>query len=151
MRAARRKGQGMADLKDLTQRFYKEVFENGNLDAVDDLVAKDHVEHEPPPPGVDMKPGSEGVKQVAKVYIDAFRPMNVQVNDLYQDGDTVIARVTYTGTHSGTLSGIPATGKQATVEGIDIMRFKGDKMSEHWGQFDAVGMLTQLGVIPPMG
>ena len=140
----------MADQKDVVLRFFKEVFENGNLNAIDDLVVKDAIEHEPPPPGVQMKPGREGVKQLCKAYVDAFRPMTVNVHEIYQDGDTVITRTTYTGTHSGTFAGIPATGKTFSVEGIDIIRVEGDRTAEHWGQFDAVGMLTQLGVIPPM-
>ena len=140
----------MADLKDLARRFYKEVFENRNLDAIDDLVAPNAVDHEQPPPGLDLKPGREGVKQLCKVYTDAFKPLTVQVHEQYQDGDTAIARVTFGGTHTGEFAGIPATGKHFEADGIDIIRFEGDKMAEHWGQFDAVGMLTQLGVIPPM-
>ena len=77
--------------------------------------------------------------------------MSVQVLDQYEDGDTIVTRATFSGTHSGTFAGIPATGKTFSVEGIDIIRFEGEKMAEHWGQFDVVGMLTQLGVIPPMG
>jgi len=140
----------MKDHKDLARRFFKEVFDNGNLDAIDDLLVKDAVDHEKPPPGLTMKPGREGVKQLCKVYVDAFKPMTTQIHDIYQDGDTVITRTTYTGTHSGTFVGIPATGKSFSVEGIDILRCEGDKLAEHWGEFDAVGMLTQLGVIPEM-
>jgi steroid delta-isomerase-like uncharacterized protein len=140
----------MADHKDVVQRFYKEVFENGNVDALDELVTENTVEHEPPPPGVAQKPGREGVKETCRAYIQAFRPLSVQVQHLYEDGDTVIAHVTYSGTHSGQFGPLPATGKSASVEGIDIMRFEGDQIAEHWGQFDGVGMLTQLGVIPPM-
>jgi predicted SnoaL-like aldol condensation-catalyzing enzyme len=141
----------MADLKDLSRRFYKEVFENHNLDAIDELVTQDAIEHDTPPPGVEMKPGREGVKALCKAYLDGFKPISVQVNDQYQDGDTVISRITYTATNSGQFAGIPATDKQVTVDSIDIVRFSGDKAAEHWSQFDALGMLTQLGVVPAMG
>ncbi|MGZ4210016.1 MAG: ester cyclase [Actinomycetota bacterium] len=141
----------MADLKDLNRRFYKEVFENRNVDAIDELLAENAVEHEQPPPGVEMKPGREGVKEFIKAYLEAFGPFSVQIHEMYQDGDTVITRATFTATHKGTFGGIPATGKTASVQGIDIVRFEGDRMAEHWGQLDVVGMLTQLGVIPPMG
>ena len=140
----------MADLKDLTLRFYKEVLENGNVAAVDDFVAVNAIEHEQPPPGVTREPGREGVKQLIKAYTDGFTSMSVQVHAQYRDGDTVISRVTFGGTHTGTFGGIPATGKHISAEGIDIIRFEGERMAEHWGQFDAVGMLTQLGVMPPM-
>lgn len=140
----------MADLKDLTVRFYKEVLGNGNIAAIDDLLTENVVEHEQPPPGLTLKPGRAGVKELAKTYVDAFGPIAVQVHAQYQDGDTVVARVTFTGTHIGTFAGIPATNNQLSVEGIDIFRCEGDRIAEHWGQFDAVGMLVQLGALPPM-
>src|SRR2546422_4401470 len=101
----------MEDLKDQARRFYKEVFENRNLDAVDELVVENAIEHETPPPGVDLKPGREGVKQICGAYLDGFNPAAATVHAVYQDGDTVIARVTYSGTHTGTFAGVPATGK----------------------------------------
>ena len=107
--------------------------------------------HEQPPPGVTLKPGREGVKQLIEIYLEAFKPMTVQVHDQYQDGDTVVSRVSFTGTQVGDFAGLPATGKSFQVEAIDILRFEGDRMAEHWGQFDVVGMLTQLGALPPMG
>jgi len=140
----------MSDHKDVILRFYKEVFENGNVDAVDELVTENAVEHQTPPPGFQRKPGREGIKDECRLYIEAFRPMSVEVHEQYQDGDTVITRSTFTGTHSGQFGQLPATGKSAAVEVIDITRFEGDKAAEHWGLIDAVGMLTQLGVIPPM-
>jgi len=140
----------MSDRKDLVQRFYKEVFENGNVDAVDDLVTENAVEHQAPPPGFVRKPGREGIKDECRVYIEAFKPMSVQVHEQYEDGDTVITRATFTGTHSGQFGPLPATGKTAAVEAIDITRYEGDKAAEHWGLIDAVAMLTALGVIPPM-
>src|ERR1043165_7795111 len=100
-RPARGEGRGMTDHKDLARRFFKEVFDNGNLDAIDDLLVKDAVDHEKPPPGLTMKPGRGGVTQLCKAYVDAFKPMTTQIHDIYQDGDTVITRTTYTGTHSG--------------------------------------------------
>ena len=141
----------MADHKDLVQRFYKEVFENGNVDAIDDLLIEDAIEHEKPPPGMTLKPGREGVKDICRVYVQAFRPMSVQVHEQYEDGDTVITRATFTGTHSGQFGPVPATGNTAGIEGIDIIRFEGDRIAEHWGQVDGLGMLTAVGVIPPMG
>ena len=141
----------MADLKDLNRRFYRDVFEKRNVDAIDDLLTEDVIEHEQPPPGVDMKPGREGVKQLCAAYLDGFNPLTVEVHEQYQDGDTVISRLTFHGTHSGTFAGMPATGKTISPDAIDIIRFEGDRMAEHWGQFDAVAMLTQLGAIPPMG
>lgn len=140
----------MADLKDVNNRFYKEVFENRNLDAIDELVAEDMIEHEQPPPGMTLKRGRAGVKQMCEFYLDAFSPMSVEVHEQYQDGSTVVTHGTVHGTHKGTFAGIPPTGKSFTADVIDIIRFDGDRMAEHWGQTDSLGMLTQLGIIPPM-
>jgi steroid delta-isomerase-like uncharacterized protein len=140
----------MSDRKDLVQRFYKEVFENGNVDAIDELVTENAVEHQDAPPGFQRKPGREGIKDECRLYIEAFRPMSVEVHEQYEDGDTVITRATFTGTHSGQFGPLPATGKTATVAAIDITRYEGDKAAEHWGMIDSVGLLTQLGVLPPM-
>jgi predicted ester cyclase len=140
----------MADLKDLNQRFNKEVFENGNLAAIDDLVAENVVEHQAPPPGFDVKPGREGVKQLIKLYLDAFSDWSVETHDLIQEGDKVVAHLTYTATHTGDFMGIPATKNRVPVEAIDITRYEGDKVAEHWGLIDSVAMLTGLGVMPKM-
>jgi steroid delta-isomerase-like uncharacterized protein len=138
------------DLKDVVLRFYKEVFDNRNLGAIDELVTEDAVEHEKPPPGFVLKPGREGIKELVATYLDAFSPMSVQVHAQYVDGDTVVSRVTFNGKHTGEFAGIPATGNDLSIEGIDIIRCEGGRFAEHWGLFDGVTMLAQLGVLPPM-
>jgi len=67
------------------------------------------------------------------------------------EGDKVVVRSTFRGTHKGDLMGIPPTGKQVTMPLILIYRIADDKIVEHWMQADALGLLQQLGVIPPMG
>jgi len=140
----------MADLKDQMRRFNKEVFENGNLAAIDDLLTEDFIEHQAPPPGVEMKPGREGVKEFLKPYFAAFTDWSTNIDQLIQEGDTVVGHGHYTATHSGDFMGIPATNKRITVEGIDIVRFEGDRAAEHWGLLDSVSMLGQMGALPPM-
>src|SRR5258708_34341338 len=101
----------MTDQKDVMRRFYKEVFENRDVDAIDNLLIENAIEHEQAPPGVTLRPGREGVKQLCKVYLDAFTPLTVTVHEQYQDGDTTISRVTFAGTTVGALAGMPASGK----------------------------------------
>lgn len=140
----------MSDLQDMCQRFYKEVFDNRDLSAVDEFLAEGVIEHETPPPGVTLQPGREGVKQLIGLYLGAFKPLTVEVHAQYRDGDTVINRVTFHGAHTGEFVGLPATGNKVVLDGIDIIRFEGNRMAEHWGHFDTAAMLMQLGVIPPM-
>ena len=140
----------MADLKDQARRFNKEVFENRNIDALDDFLTENVIEHQAPPPGVEVKPGREGVKALLKVYLEAFTDFSVEVLDQVQEGDKVVTRAIYTATHSGTFVGIPATNNRFPVEAIDISRYEGDKVAEHWGLLDTAALLGGLGVLPPM-
>jgi predicted ester cyclase len=78
----------------------------------------------------------------------AFPDLHVKNEDVIVEGDKVVARWTARGTHNGMLMNILPTGRQATLKGIDILRIEGGKIVERWGEFDALGMLHQLGVIP---
>jgi len=73
------------------------------------------------------------------------------VEDQIAEGDKVMTRWTYRGTHKGDLMGIAPTDKQVTVTGICIDRIVGGKIVEEWGEMDNLGMMQQLGVVPPMG
>jgi len=64
------------------------------------------------------------------------------------EGDKVVARYTFHGTIKGDFMGIPAAGKSTTLTAIDILRFEGDKIAEHWGEADMLSMMQQLGAIP---
>mgnify|MGYP000606479671 FL=1 len=72
------------------------------------------------------------------------------VGDVVDGGDAVVGRVRFTGAHEGELMGMPATGRPVDVAVIDIMRFGDDGLvHEHWGLFDAMGMMRQLGAVGP--
>lgn len=128
--------------------YFEEVWNKGNLDAVDEVVAANLVDHNVPP---GLPPGSEGYKVFVGLFRTAFPDMNITVEDLLADGDKVIARFTSRGTHQGDLMGIPPTGKSITVTGISIDRFEGEKYVESWMEFDQLSMMQQLGVIPAAG
>ncbi len=132
----------------LVQRFYAEIWNKGNLDAVADLLAGDFVDHAAPP---GFPSGQEGAKQVFMIYRTAFPDFRLSVEDIIAEGDKVVARWRTHGTHQGELMGIPPTGKQVTVTGIDLFRVAGDKIAEHWAEFDMLGLMQQLGVIPAPG
>ena len=133
--------------KALNRRFYEACNDN-NLDAFDELMAADAVDHDLPP---GLPPGRDGVKAFLGMFLSAFPDLTFTIEDQIAEGDRVVTRWTATGTHNGELMGIPATGKQVTVTGLDINRFSGGKSVEHWGQFDQMGMMQQLGVIPMPG
>jgi steroid delta-isomerase-like uncharacterized protein len=129
-------------------RIYEEIFGQGNLVAVDELIAADVVEHEEFP---GMVPGREGFKQLVAGLRAAFPDLQLVEHDMIAEGDKVAARFVMRGTHRGPFMGVGATGKQVTVTGTEIVRFAGGKAVEHWGTTDALGLMQQLGALPPMG
>jgi predicted SnoaL-like aldol condensation-catalyzing enzyme len=110
--------------KALIRRFYEEI-SKGNLAVVDELVAADLVEHSPFVPG--QAPGRQGTSELFTMIHAAFPDLRITAEFM----------------------GIAPTGKQITVGVIEIARIAGGKMAEHWNVVDNLGMMQQLGVIPP--
>ena len=134
------------DNKALVRRFYEEVFNQRNLALVDHLFTTNHVFHNPPT----TLHGTEEFKQLLSVYITAFPDARFTVEEEIAEGEMVASRYTFRGTHQGELMGISPTGKQVTVTGMIINRIVNGKSEEGWLNFDALGMLQQLGVVPSM-
>ena len=133
--------------KTLARRFFEEVFGNGKLNVLDEIIAKDHVNSGPGSiPG--LPDGPEGAKQLVMVYRNAFPDVHFTIDEQLAEGDKVMTRWTGKGTHKGELVGIPATGKSSTVTGIAVDRIVNGKIAESWGIFDQFGMMQQLGVLP---
>ncbi len=129
-----------------TLRRCYELINAGNVDGFGDLLADDFVEHEETP---GLAPTKDGVKAFFRIYIAAFPDLRLDPEDVLASGDKVVARVRATGTHQGEFMGMPATGKGIDVQLIDIMRIGDDGLvREHWGVFDALAMMQQLGVVP---
>jgi steroid delta-isomerase-like uncharacterized protein len=118
----------------------------GDVDGFGDLLADDFVEHEALP---GLEPTKEGVKAFFRMYRAAFPDMRMEAQDVLVSGDKVVARARATGTHQGEFMGMPATGRNVDAQLIDILRFADDGLAhEHWGVFDQLAMMQQLGAIP---
>jgi steroid delta-isomerase-like uncharacterized protein len=134
----------------LAHRFHMDIFQQGNLAVADEIVAPDFVLHSPGLPP-QMQRGAEGVKQFAAAIRNAFPDdLRITHEDTIRAGDKVVIRWRSTGTHNGVFMGIPPTGKPTTVTGIDIFRVAGGKLVELWQNWDQLGMLQQIGVVPQM-
>jgi len=131
------------DNKNLSKKLFEEVWNKGNLDVVDDLIALDYVIHM----GNKDLVGIDNYKNFVKIYRNAFPDIYYTVNDLIAEDDKVVERWSAQGTHKGELLGIPPTNKKLKVTGIDIVRIKEGKMVERWAEYDFKGMMEQLGVI----
>ena len=132
--------------KMLARHLFEEVWNSKNLAEMDELVAPNFVFHN----SVQTLYGPEDYKQFAIAYHKAFPEAHFTIEDVIAEGDMVALRWTARGTHSGKLRGIPPTGKQVTVSGITITMISNGKSVESWGEFDALGMLQQIGAIPEM-
>jgi steroid delta-isomerase-like uncharacterized protein len=132
--------------KALVRRFYEEI-DKGNLDAMDDLVAEDYIDHSPPP--FPVSPGRDGLKEAFKLFWEAT-PGYHQIEDQVAEGDKVVTRLTAYGKHDGDLPGIPRTGNDMKMTAVAIHRIADGKLAEKWSDKDVLGMLQQVGVIPRM-
>ncbi len=90
----------------------------------------------------------DDIKDTA-LYFAAFPDIKATVEDMIAEGDKVVARWTMRGTHEGTVRDIPATGRQVTVKGVTIKRVASGKVVEEWALIDMLGLMQQIGAIPP--
>src|ERR671914_290168 len=120
----------------LVRRFFEEVWAKGNVEAVDDYMAADYVEHteHAVPPG--SRPGRDSVKQRVALYYEAFPDWKVTVHDIFGRGDRVAYRWSGGGTHLGEWAGLSPTGLHMTTRGITILRIAGGRCVEGWASID---------------
>jgi steroid delta-isomerase-like uncharacterized protein len=96
-----------------------------------------------------LPPTYEGWKQAHIMFLTAFPDQQLTIEDEIAEADTVVTRWTFTGTHQGPLMGVPATGKRVALKGISVDRVRDGKVIEHRAQMDMVGLMQQLGMMPP--
>lgn len=136
--------------KALVQRYmdnFNRIVETHDLSLLDDLMAPDvtlKLAGFPP----EMQ-GREAYKQGLMMFISGFPDMRLtETSPMLAEGETIVVRVKWTGTHRGELMGIPATGKQVTVADIHIGRIRDGKIVEYGGIPDMMGILQQIGAVP---
>ncbi len=134
--------------RNVVRRLFDEVWTKGNLPVADQLFASTYTHHDPSTP--DLGRGPESEKLRATLYRTAFADFRLTIEDLTAEGEIVTARWSCRGTHKGDLNGIAPTGKQFAISGISIARFISGKMVEGWVNWDALGLMQQLGVVPEL-
>jgi steroid delta-isomerase-like uncharacterized protein len=135
----------MADYKQLAQRWFAEVMNEGNEDVIDELCAENFVDHDPLP---GTGPDRQGIHDFVKLIRSAFPDLETTVDEIIAEGDRIAVRSTFRGTHQGDFMGIPATGKKVEVSNYDFVRFENDQAAEHWGTIDSAALMEQLGAVP---
>ncbi len=137
-----------ADTKATARRFLEEAFNSGNLAVVDELVAPEFVNHDAALPEPTM--GIEATKASIGAYRDAFPDLRLTIEQQVAEGEYVMTRWSARGTHEGDLFGMAATGKEATVTGITVDRIVDGRFVESWTNWDTLGLMQQLGVVPTL-
>jgi steroid delta-isomerase-like uncharacterized protein len=132
--------------KTLVRRYFEEVFNQGRLRVADELFGADYVLHDPASTGLPQ--GPEAMKRFARQHRAAFPNLRVIVVAQMVDGEDIATRWTSRGTHEGVLMGVPPTGRLVTASGVAIDRVHAGKIVESWFQWDALGLLRQLGAVP---
>jgi len=128
----------------LSRRIFEDVWNRKDLNAIDDLIAADYVHHDA---GSLAANGPAGYRQFVSSYLTAFPDAHFTIEDAFADGENEITRWTIAGTHEGELAGIPPTGRRISVTGISIARIANGKIIESWNNWDALGLMQQLGVV----
>jgi predicted ester cyclase len=135
------------DLKQTSRRLLEEAFGKGNFEIFDEICAEEYRAHDPVTGDADRA----REKDNCRMYKTAFPDLKCQILAAYTDGEVCVTHWRMTGTHQKELMGLEPMGARCTVEGIAIDRFKGGKIVESWGQWDALGLMRQLGVTPTVG
>ena len=133
------------------QKLFDEVMNRGNFDAADDLITVDRPDHNPNMPPQFAK-GREGFKSFFRMFRAGVPDLKFTTELMIAEGDMVAVYGFAEGTHSGEFMGIPATGKSFKVTNSDFCRFNSEgKITDHWGVFDSMGMMRQIGMVPASG
>lgn len=130
------------DNKEVVRRFNVEVIQNGNAAEFQSLMAPDFINHAAP------QGMPNGPQSMWNTFENILRPalsdMKVTIHDQVAEDDKVTTRKTISGVHSGTLMGIPATGREISISVIDIVRVKDGRYAEHWGVNTLSNVLASL-------
>ena len=135
----------LEEAKKFMSYFIEEVINNKNLHAANTIVAEDFIEHVPFP---GQEPGREGLKFAIQSMLTGFPDMNWTVHEQIAEGEKVVTRFTWTGTHKGEFMGIPPTNKTVEVWGVVIDVVSNNLFAESRIIMDSISLLQQLGVMP---
>jgi steroid delta-isomerase-like uncharacterized protein len=134
--------------KAIVRRLFTELWNNGNLLVADELFAPNYAHYDPSTPDFGRGPDSE--KKRAALYRTAFPDLHLTIEDVIAEGETVMTRWSCRGTHKGDLNGIAPTGKHITITGLTVSRVSNGKIVEGHVNWDALGLMQQLGVVPQL-
>lgn len=148
----RGKAMSIEDNKEVVRRYYEEAFNEGRTDLLEELIAEDVVNHDPVSDETltpEEARGFEGFVRHVEAAREAFPDATVTIEDVIAEGDEVLVRFTFEGTHEGRFVGIEPTGNRVEGTNMVLMRLEDGKIVERWEESDSLDLLRQLGVLPP--
>jgi steroid delta-isomerase-like uncharacterized protein len=134
--------------KAIMRRFW-EVWEQGNVELLDELLAPEYINHTLAAP--DLPSGPQGVKEVVSMFRSGIPDLKVVIEDMIAEGDKVATRYALEGIHRGEIFGVPPTGKHLSIKSMTVERLSEGKIVEHWRVTDELDMMRQLGAIRAPG
>jgi predicted ester cyclase len=120
-----------AENKAIARHIYEDLWNSGNLNVADEIFVN-----------------AEGVKKYIATFRAAFPDIQHTIEDLIAEGDQIMVRFTARGTHQGAWKGIAPTGKQVTYTGMTILQIVNGKVTKHYTEWDALGLMQQIGAVP---
>jgi steroid delta-isomerase-like uncharacterized protein len=130
----------------LIRRWFEEVWNNGRMEAIDEMASPDVIGHGQAQHDIDI--GLKEFKPFVVGLLGAFPDMKVVIDQTVEQGEKVVARWTATMTHKGDFLGFAPTGKRVTITGTTIQRISNGKIVEGWDNWDQLGLLVQIGAVP---
>jgi steroid delta-isomerase-like uncharacterized protein len=131
----------------LITRYFEEVWNQGRVDVLDELLTPDYRNHSPSIPN--PRPGPADLKPIVMAMRSGISDLRYQILDLIATPDKVAVYVRVTGTHTGTLFGIPATGRSIDIRQMQIEWLENGRIAQHWRVTDELALMRQLGVYAP--
>ena len=132
------------------RRVLLELWSQGKLEVADELYAPNYVDHVGRGPESGRVSGLEGIKQAVMLFRSAFPDLQYAVEEEIAERNLVMTRFSARGTNLGPVLGAPPTGRIVTYTGFDLNRIAGGRIMESWVNYDALGLLQQLGLLPPV-
>jgi steroid delta-isomerase-like uncharacterized protein len=133
--------------KAVVRRFITEIFEQQDLDAIDELVSEDFTPHTWGP----MPPGRDGLRTATKRAGAGVSEARFEIHLLVAEDDLVAAYLTSSAVHSGQFMGLAPTGKRYSIDEMHFFRLRDGQVTEHWHQFDKGALVQQLAPEPAPG
>jgi steroid delta-isomerase-like uncharacterized protein len=138
-----------ADNKAIVRRLYEEVWNKRKLEIISEIISPSHALQAPNISGSSIGPAA--YKRNVSLFLAGYPDLRLTIQDIISEKEKVVACWTMSGTHKGDYMGVPATNKKVSVDGITIHHIANGKIMDSYSNWDALGMMQQLGAVPALG